>query len=390
MHIYFYLVALHRELSNYIIMKLSEVKDNSACIYKLTFPDGKSYVGQTKDLYGRVKLYISNYEQGKQTGVDRIISEFGLDEIEIDVLCRIVNLPEVEERLCLNILEIHYIKELGTLSPNGYNTSYGGEIFGIQPELFAYGSDAVKNYYRGNSKAVLRYNLDGSFDKEYASISEASYDTGISEDKIRAAIKKHKSLHGSFILCRKRGLEIPERLSVEQYDIVKKKKVVTEVVVKTKEYTRYVISPCLLYDADGNFVAEYKYKSDAIKAFNMGKNVNYGIYRNGFIMYKKPEDGKYPLKIEPQEEACKKILGDYYKPLSECDDVLVVKKVRKKSKLGLDFPIVQMSLSGKLVAYFDSIRDAAQITGIPYSGIYACVNGKTKKSNGYVWKKIEE
>ena len=179
-------------------------------------------------------------------------------------------------------------------------------------------------------------------------------------------------------------------MSVEQCNIVKKQKVVTEVVVKTKEYTRYVISPCLLYDADGNFVAEYKYKSDALKAFNMGKNVNYGIYRNGFIMYKKPEDGKYPLKIEPQEEACKKILGDYYKPLSECDDVIVAKKVRKTSKLGLDFPIVQMSLSGKLIAYFDSIRDAAQITGIPYSGIYACVNGNTKKSKGFVWKKIEK
>ena len=49
-----------------------------------------------------------------------------------------------------------------------------------------------------------------------------------------------------------------------------------------------------------------------------------------------------------------------------------------------------MSLGGKLVAYFDSIRDAAKITGIPYSGIYACVNGKTKKSKGFVWKKIEK
>ena len=179
-------------------------------------------------------------------------------------------------------------------------------------------------------------------------------------------------------------------MSVEQCNIVKKQKVVTEVVVKTKEYTRSVISPCLLYDADGNFVAEYKYKSDALKAFNMGKNVNYGVYHNGYILYKKPKGSEYPLKIEPQEEACKKILGDYYKPLSECDDVIVVKKVRKTSKLGLDFPIVQMSLSGKLVAYFDSIRDAAKITGFSYSGIYACVNGKTRKSKGYVWKKIEK
>lgn len=371
-------------------MKLLEVKESSACVYKLIFPDGKNYVGQTKNLLNRVKLYIRNYECGRMSGVYRVISEFGLEDIEIEVLCRVSGMSEVEERLCLNILEIYYIKELDTLLPNGYNMSYGGEIFGIKPEMFSYGGSAIKNFYRGNSKAVLRYNLDGSFDKEYLSISEAAYDTGISEDKIRAAIKKHKSLHGSFILCRKSGNIIPEKISVEQYNIVKKQKVVTEVVVKTKEYTRYVISPCLLYDADGNFVAEYKYKSDALKAFNMGKNVNYGVYHNGYILYKKPKGSEYPLKIEPQEEACKKILGDYYKPLSECDDVIVVKKVRKTSKLGLDFPIVQMSLGGKLVAYFDSIRDAAKITGFSYSGIYACVNGKTRKSKGFVWKKIEE
>ena len=39
-------------------MKLSEVKDNSACVYKLTFPDGKMYIGQTKDLKKRMQLYL--------------------------------------------------------------------------------------------------------------------------------------------------------------------------------------------------------------------------------------------------------------------------------------------------------------------------------------------
>ena len=58
-------------------------------------------------------------------------------------------------------------------------------------------------------------------------------------------------------------------------------------------------------------------------------------------------------------------------------------------KVCLDFQIAQMSLDGKFVAEYDSIRDSAKITCIPYSGIYACVNGKTKKSKGFVWKKIE-
>ena len=48
----------------------------------------------------------------------------------------------------------------------------------------------------------------------------------------------------------------------------------------------------------------------------------------------------------------------------------------------------KVCLDGKVVAEYDSIRDASQITGIPYSGIYACVTGRTKKSNGFVWKKI--
>lgn len=47
-------------------------------------------------------------------------------------------------------------------------------------------------------------------------------------------------------------------------------------------------------------------------------------------------------------------------------------------KVCIYFPIAQMSLDGKVVAEYDNIRDAAKATGIPYSGIYACVNGKTK------------
>lgn len=59
-------------------------------------------------------------------------------------------------------------------------------------------------------------------------------------------------------------------------------------------------------------------------------------------------------------------------------------------KVFLDFQIAQMSLDGKVVAEYDNIRDAEKSTGIPYSGIYACVNGKTNKSKGFVWKKIEK
>ena len=91
-------------------MKLLEVKESSACVYKLIFPDGKIYVGQTKNLLNRANLYVRNHDHRSLSGVDSVISEFGLEAIEIEGLCRVVGMSEVEERLCLNILEIYYIK----------------------------------------------------------------------------------------------------------------------------------------------------------------------------------------------------------------------------------------------------------------------------------------
>ena len=58
--VYFYFVLLRREINlsqikRLKIMNLEEVKRVSAsCIYRITFPDGKIYVGQTVDLRRRV------------------------------------------------------------------------------------------------------------------------------------------------------------------------------------------------------------------------------------------------------------------------------------------------------------------------------------------------
>ena len=209
-------------------MKIRDVKESVACIYKLTFPDGKIYIGQTKDLKKRMQLYIF-CNNTKATGITPIIRSFGIDLVDVEVLCRITGMNEVDERLCLNILEIHYISELNSLEPNGYNTSLGGEIFGIPNEVLAMSSDEVKNYYRRGSKPVPLVGV-----------------------KPRSTRKGRHSI----------------------------------------------------------------------------------LYNN--------------------------------------------------------FPIAQFTLDGELVAEYDSTRDASEATGIPYSGIYACVNGKTRKSKGYVWKKIEK
>ena len=60
------------------------------------------------------------------------------------------------------------------------------------------------------------------------------------------------------------------------------------------------------------------------------------------------------------------------------------------SALRNDFSIVQMDLDGNIAVELYNGCEVSKETCIPYSGIYACVNCKTKKSNGFVWKKIEK
>ena len=52
-------------------------------------------------------------------------------------------------------------------------------------------------------------------------------------------------------------------------------------------------------------------------------------------------------------------------------------KIRKK--------ISQYSLTGELIATYDSTVEAKNITGIPSSNIVNCANGKLKTAGGYKW-----
>ncbi len=101
----------------------------------------------------------------------------------------------------------------------------------------------------------------------------------------------------------------------------------------------------------------------------------------------------FPSKIEPYSATVGKILGDIYKPISECDDMPVLcskRPSRAKAKLRNDIDIAQYTLDGTLVAKYSGIREASRITGVSYCKIWACVMGRTRKSAGYVWCKMNE
>lgn len=165
-------------------MTFEEAKKKSvSCVYCMEFPNGKKYVGKTKNLGKRLSLYesFSDVGNGMLSGA---ISEFGLGSIGVSVLSEVSCCGKVDLELCLSILEIKYIREFGTTDADkGYNVSFGGEVLGIPIEYLTTDEDAIKSYTAG-CKPVLLYDENGDFVKEYPSIAMCAYDNGWDEDSV--------------------------------------------------------------------------------------------------------------------------------------------------------------------------------------------------------------
>lgn len=89
------------------------------CIYRILFPNKKSYIGATKSdtPEGRV---IGHFRRNKFL-VGNAIRKYGFDEIDISILAYNPSWVDLLQ------LERKYIKKFNTLCPNGYNLTGGGE-----------------------------------------------------------------------------------------------------------------------------------------------------------------------------------------------------------------------------------------------------------------------
>ena len=126
-------------------------------IYKITnITTGKMYVGQTVSHvlnhkryrpYGRenrFKCHISEAFSKKKNQshyLNNSIRKYGVEDFVVDLI-EYCELENANER------EIHYIKELNTLYPNGYNLKNGGSVFTHSEESKKRLSVGVFNYFK--------------------------------------------------------------------------------------------------------------------------------------------------------------------------------------------------------------------------------------------------
>jgi hypothetical protein len=89
-------------------------------IYKISSPSGKVYVGQTvRSFEKRIRQHKSKHSCC--TYLKRAIQKYG-DEMKYEIIEEDVPQEQLDER------EIHWIKELNSIAPTGYNCTTGGQF----------------------------------------------------------------------------------------------------------------------------------------------------------------------------------------------------------------------------------------------------------------------
>lgn len=126
-------------------------------IYKITnISNGKIYVGQAVSHIlnhkryrpygheGRFRCHISEAFSSKKNQshyLNNAIRKYGVNDFVVELL-ECCEIDKSDER------EIHYIKELNSLFPNGYNLKNGGGVFTHSDESKKRVSNGVINYFK--------------------------------------------------------------------------------------------------------------------------------------------------------------------------------------------------------------------------------------------------
>ena len=177
------------KLSNKII---DDPEERYCEIYKITnLSTGKIYIGQSVSHIlnhkryrpygrdGRFRCHISEAFSTKKNQshyLNNAIRKYGVPDFEVELI-ECCETKDADER------ETHYIKDLNSLFPNGYNLKNGGNVFTHSDESKKRVSNGVINYFK---------------DKKYDRFKDVKHiDDDI--DKYIKPLNKHNEQYGWYV-----------------------------------------------------------------------------------------------------------------------------------------------------------------------------------------------
>lgn len=135
--------------------------------------NGKSYIGQTINYKRRKRQHFNRIETC--SALKRAFKKYGKEAFEMFPILELKATTKENLHILLNSFEKSYIKKYDTYN-NGYNTTKGGEgTVGVPKPSEVRKRIGEKNkIHKINKRAIIQYDIDGNFIKEYSSVTEAS------------------------------------------------------------------------------------------------------------------------------------------------------------------------------------------------------------------------
>ena len=309
-------------------------------VYKHTTPNGKVYIGITKQ--NTEKRWQAGIGYKTQTLFWRAIEKYGWDNIEHEIL----EVDLTEEEACKK--EQYYIKLYNSTDPNhGYNVSEGGTVsrHPVNPVMQYYKGKPV-NFFESLSYAAEMLNVTIGTVRNYLSKEKVLDDY---EFKAMPAIQVYNIDPSLYEISDESYLDISKRLLKQRSETT---------ILRNKEGTRRVNQ----YDLDGHYIRTFDSIADAKRLV--------------------PGTGSLD-KVLTGKKRCKSAGGFQWRYYNgNCDDIepIVINSVMR--------PILQIDPdTDEVVAEFPSIAEAAKALKIKNKAhISQVCNGTRKHCEGFKFR----
>lgn len=304
------------------------------CVYRHISPNGKSYIGMTKQTVERRSQSGKGYKT--QRVFYRAIQKYGWDNFQHNILEENLTHNEACEK------EQYYIKKYKTnQSKYGYNVTFGG--------------DGCRG--RGNPVAQIH---DGIIVNTFVSIKEASEELSIGETAISNYVKDSK-IHGGYIF---KNISLNEYFNLDpiinkNHLKLFKKNIKRENSIKSRNTGKKRRLSICQYSLEGKFIKIFDGINEA--RFETGINNISHVLKNEY-----GQAGGYMWK--------------YY--LGSFEDIKPYNTYQHGAK-----SVIQINQdTNQILSIYVSMKDAELKTGIDSKQISAVCTGKRKNAGGYFWK----
>lgn len=407
-----------------------EPRDGFGFIYKYTFLNGKSYIGQTVHS-------VANRHYGHRCGnllVDRIIRECEDHEKPYDI--EILGEYPVCGEKNIDDMEVHYISEFNTRYPHGYNMTDGGTALPIMSE-----ESRRKRIEKMSGEFNWRFGENVIYcpqtNRVYDTLTQASLELNVSIPLICQIVKGDKdSVHGytfeyvddlkdheSRFTRMARAvskyynkIETDMKYHDERAELCRELSKTNIGRKKTEEQRRKISEANKgrkLSEEAKQKISESKKgrpgvrhseeTKEKLSKMMMGeRNPQFGKRGKDAIASKEVIAFEYPSMKELKRFDSQAEASEYYNiPFQSVSYSCTKRTIYKDLMIGFKFAddvdykvkqtitvVGKFDMQDNLLDTFNSYAEAAESIGVTLSAIRSCCTGRTKQCQGFKWKRL--